>query len=383
MDKTSMILIIDDNPTNLSVLFEYLEESGFEVAVAQNGAKAFQQIDFIKPDLVLLDVMMPGIDGFEICRRLKNSPATQDIPVIFMTALADDIDKVKGFLAGGADYITKPFHHEEALVRINAQLRIRQLEQQLRQQHRQIETQQDQLGKQQEALKQVQGCKEKVLSCISEHLQPPLNTMLGFTRLLDEHIETFSRDDLKLNVKRLRATAENLSILYENLLLWSQIQQQTIPFHPEPIHLDEIAIYNILRLTAQADAKNLSLTMDIPEPMLVVADYTLIDVVLRNLLSNAVKFTKSGGTIHVAARAQDQVVVVDISDSGIGMPSDLLTTLFHADKICQTQPKTEEQGTGLGLLLCKDVIEKHGGMIWVESELGKGSTFHFTLAKEG
>ena len=106
MAQTPIILIVDDNPTNLNVLFEYLEESGFEVSVAQSGKSAFEQFDQINPDLVLLDIMMPGIDGLEICRRLKKNPATADIPVIFMTALTDPVDKIKGFLAGGSDYIT-------------------------------------------------------------------------------------------------------------------------------------------------------------------------------------------------------------------------------------------------------------------------------------
>ena len=139
MAQTPIILIVDDNPTNLNVLFEYLEESGFEVSVAQSGKSAFEQFDQINPDLVLLDIMMPGIDGLEICRRLKKNPATADIPVIFMTALTDPVDKIKGFLAGGSDYITKPLQHEEVLARITAHLKLRQAEQQMRRLQKQLE----------------------------------------------------------------------------------------------------------------------------------------------------------------------------------------------------------------------------------------------------
>ena len=125
------VLIVDDNPTNVSVLLDYLSEAGFRVLVAQNGESALERVAFAYPDIILLDVLMPGIDGFETCRRLKSSPAGQDIPIIFMTALSETVDKVKGFSLGAVDYVTKPIQHEEVLARLTAHLTIKQLQQQL------------------------------------------------------------------------------------------------------------------------------------------------------------------------------------------------------------------------------------------------------------
>ena len=138
--ETDVILIVDDNPTNLAVLFECLSESGFEVWMAQDGETALEQVAEEQPDLILLDVLMPGIDGFETCRQLKEKPATQDIPIVFMTALAEMVDKVKGFNLGAVDYITKPFQREEVLSRIQTHLRLRKLAKQLQAQNRWLQT---------------------------------------------------------------------------------------------------------------------------------------------------------------------------------------------------------------------------------------------------
>ena len=371
MSDTSIILLVDDNPTNLSVLFEYLEESGYEIAVAQSGEAALQQIEHVRPDLILLDVLLPGIDGFETCRKLKENPNTKEIPIIFMTALANEIDKVKGFLAGGADYITKPFHHEEVLVRINSHLQIRRLQQQLTQHEEQLRSQNTLLSQKDDLIQELRASQEKLFLCVSEKLQQPIDAMIGYTRMIDDNLEEYSKVEIQNTVRRLRHSAEKLSILYDNLLLWSRVQRNTLEIRPQAIALDEIAAYNILIHTPEADQKRISLESTIQENTLAYADEATVNVILRNLIANALNFTDSRGTITLSFERRNDLLEVAVTDTGIGINPERLNRFFHI-------PDPGEKA-GIGLPLCKVLIEKNGGTIWGESEPGKGTTIRFTL----
>ncbi|GAK56558.1 response regulator receiver sensor signal transduction histidine kinase [Candidatus Vecturithrix granuli] len=373
MNDTPIILIVDDNPTNLSVLFEYLEESGYELAVAQSGEETLQQLEHVQPDLILLDVLLPGIDGFELCRQLKEHPATAKIPIVFMTALANDIDKVKGFLAGGVDYITKPLHHEEVLVRINSHLQIQRLQRELKEYQQQLNVQNTLLAQKDERIRELQASKGALYLCVSEKLQQPLDALIGYARLIDDNIEEYGRDEIRNTVRRLRHTAEKLSALYDNLLFWSKIQQNTIEYSPETIALDEIAVYNILLNTPTAEQKRIRLNSTIPEKTLAHADDMMVNVILRNLLANALAFTEPGGEITVSVEEQHDLLEVAVTDTGIGMENEQLHRLFHT-------PDAEEK-TGIGLPLCQALIAKQGGTIRAESERGQGTTIRFTLPK--
>lgn len=291
MDKTT-ILIVDDNPTDLGVFFEYLEESGFEISVAQSGEGAMRQLAYFQPDLILLDVVMPGMNGFETCRTLKKNKSTRNIPVIFMTALSDSVDKIKGFLAGGADYITKPIHHEEVIVRISAHLTIRRLQRQIREQREllkekkaTIKKQKASLKKQENQLKELAAHKQRLFSFILHNLQNPLNTLLGFIRVITENIESYSKEDIKSNIERLQASAEHLYGVHENLLTWSAVQQGTLEYSPEPIDIQELAIYHVLLFASNAEEKNITLMSSVKEKILAYADYTMVNIVIQNLVS--------------------------------------------------------------------------------------------------
>ena len=377
MSEMPIILIVDDNPTNLSVLFEYLEESGYEIAVARSGENAIQQLEHVQPGLILLDILLPGIDGFETCRRLKANPDTKDIPIIFITALTDEIDKVKGFLAGGEDYITKPFHHEEVLVRINSHLTIRQLQ-------IQIEDQQDRLNKQEEIIAQkdrkIQGLlatEDNLLSCISNELQHPLNSLLGFARLIHEHIDDYSREEIISNVQRLRHTAEELHGLNENLLMWLKIQRGSIEYQPKPVAIDEIVAYNILAFSSEAEQKGIAVRSSLQEKTIVYADYNMLNAVIRNLLVNVMKFTAKGGTINVSVNNTETSMEISISNSQNAVNSGHLAQLV--EQLASNQSISCKDTSGLGLLLCKSLVEKHGGTMWSEGQSEKGAIITVSL----
>jgi len=222
------ILLVDDNTHNLNVLLDYLSDSDFETLIAPDGERALQQIEYVRPDLILLDVMMPGIDGFETCRRLKANETTKDIPVIFLTALSETVDKLKGFEVGGVDYITKPFQYKEVLARVNAHLTIRRQEKQLQKKNRQLE--------------ELNATKDKFFSIISHDLKNLLAGLISYPEILQDKIETYSPDDIKQAFDLIQRSHKKLYALLENLLTWSRIQMGVMKSQPERFNVRDTVI---------------------------------------------------------------------------------------------------------------------------------------------
>jgi two-component system sensor histidine kinase/response regulator len=373
-DNTATILIVDDNPVNLEMLFQYFAHSAFKTLVAQDGESALLQLEQTRSDLILLDILMPGIDGFETCRQLKANESTQDIPVIFMTALSATADKVKGFEVGGVDYITKPFQYEEVMARVNAHLTIRRQQQQLQEQTALLEEKNAQL-------KALNANKDKFFSIIAHDLKSPFAGLVVVANLIKENIERWSKNEIKRSADQLQKSVDNLYALIENLLTWSRFQQGAMEYTPQFVDFQFIIARNAALLIQNARQKQITLRNSVQEQIPVFIDVNMIDVV-RNLLSNAIKFTKASGTVEISATHDENTIKVAISDTGIGIPEKSLPDLFRIDAKTRQVGTAGEQGTGLGLILCKEFVKKHAGKIWVESEVGRGSTFWFTLPKK-
>lgn len=351
------ILLADDHPDILQAFVVFLESIDFEIVIARDGAEAIERACRVRPDIILLDVLMPDVDGFETCRRLKADPRTRDIPVIFMTALSDPVDKVRGFEAGGVDYVTKPLHYDEVLARLKAHLTIRA-------QQRQLEA--------------VNAAKDKFFSIIAHDLKSPVAGFLGLAGLLED-IERLTPDKVQRLTRQFRQSAEQLLALLDNLLTWSRLQRGLIECQPERIPIKMLVERSLSVLNIAATQKRITMQDDIPPELLVYGDMNMLDTVIRNALSNAIKFTPPGGTITVRAVRNDGMVCVSITDTGIGIPADKLPELFRLDAKTQRAGTAGEQGTGLGLLLCKEFIEKNGGSISIESQEHHGSTVSFTI----
>lgn len=379
--QEATIFVVEDDPTNLSVLFDYLTAMGFKVLAAQSGESALKKIAYTQPDIILLDVVLPGIDGFEICRRLKTDEITKDIPVIFITSLTEGIDKVRGFDAGGVDYITKPHHFGEMFARLNTHLTIRKQQKQLQEQNLRLQKQNIVVEQQREQLKELNKSKDKFFSIIAHDLKSPLLGFLSFVRLMEEDLEDWNKDQIQKLLGQLRDSAENLSALIENLLTWSRIQRNIVDYLPQSIDIELVVARNIEILTPNAEQKQIMLKNSLQEELSVDVDIHMLDTVIRNLLSNAIKFTEAGGTVEISATHDENTVSVTVSDTGIGIPEEKLPDLFRIDAKSQREGTAGEKGTGLGLILCKEFIEKHGGKIWAESNVGKGTTFTFTLPR--
>jgi two-component system sensor histidine kinase/response regulator len=516
------ILIVDDNPTEVGFLVTFLEKMNFKARIATDAHMALASVKQDPPDLILLDIIMPDLNGFEVCQRLKADDATKEIPVIFMTALADPLDEVRGFSAGAVDYVTKPITVETLLARIRTHLRLRDLHQEIQQQNiqRQLEiherqqtdkalaeernllrtlidnlpdfiyvkdsesrfllankailasfglTMQEELvgktdfdfhppemaqqffederrilesgqplinreetvfdqsrnaitwllstkiplrdsqgkitglvginrditkRKQAEAellvahnelqvkneqLRELNASKDKFFSIISHDLRSPFTALLGYIDLLGKQVEHVSRTALKEYITKLSISAERLYALLENLLTWSRLQRGVMEYAPEQFDLKEIVDDMVELFTSNAEQKQIRLTSSVQETLVVYADYAMVNTIMRNLVSNALKFTPTSGNITIAARYDTHDVEIAVSDTGNGMSPETMAKLFRIDGHPTTTGTAGETGTGLGLILCQDLVQKNGGKIWVESKVGKGTTFRFTL----
>ena len=353
------ILIVDDIPANLKVLGDILKSEGYKVRPVPSGALALQVAEKERPDLILLDIMMPDMDGYEVCRRIKANPRLNDIPIIFISALNETNDVVKALKSGGVDYITKPFQAEEVIARVHTHVKLYQ---------QSIE------------LQNLNITKDKFFSIIAHDLKGPMGGFKGMTELLAEHIPNMTMDEVQEHLGTLRDSSSNLFRLLENLLQWARLQQGSIPYNPEPIYLQSIVMESIGPIQESAKHKDIEITQDISGQLKVFADNNMLQTVLRNLLSNAVKFTINGGNVNLIAKTTDNKnIEISIIDSGIGMSPEMIDNLFRLDSPSGRPGTAGEPSTGLGLLLCKEFIEKNGGKIQVESEVGKGSVFILTI----
>lgn len=352
------ILVVDDNRTNLTILGRYLEHAGFHVLMAPSGERALKQVQLRPPDLILLDIMMPGIDGYETCRRLKENPDTSDIPVIFITALSDLDDKVKAFQMGAVDYITKPLQREEVLARINAHLTIEF---------------------QKRALAELNVTKDKFFSIIAHDLRGSLGGLLGYSRLLAETGTNLGEQEYGFVVDNLHKSAQNTYTLMENLLHWATIQRGHLLMKAKELNSHELLEGQLQLLRAQAAQKSIEIENCLPNNIKIYADKQMVETIFRNLISNAIKFTHRDGKIEILGQQTDSEARFCISDNGVGIKAEHIPNLFRIDKSFKRYGTADEKGTGLGLMLCREMVERQAGRIWVESEPGQGTRVYFTL----
>ncbi|MGF7138050.1 hybrid sensor histidine kinase/response regulator [Roseimarinus sediminis] len=360
------ILVVDDNKRNLQVVGNILHNEKYKVAMAINGLTALKLISQLKPDLVLLDIMMPEMDGYEVCKKLKENPETKEIPVIFLTAKVETNDIVEGFNLGGVDYITKPFKQKELLVRIKTHL-------DLLNSKRKIATQANEL--------QASNIfKDRLFSIIGHDLRSPLSSIKFTIDMMKSGVIEFGDDFFYEILGQLAKTTDEAYSLLENLLGWAKSQSGNLPVVPEVFSLKDMA-ESVARLQElNLNNKNIELLLHINDNINVFADNQMINTVLRNLLSNAIKFTPNGGTIQIMAKeAHENMVEVAVIDSGVGISEDNLKRLFNNSNPLKTYGTNNEAGSGLGLILCKDFVEKNGGTLNVKSDEGKGSTFSFDI----
>ncbi|BAY61856.1 response regulator receiver sensor signal transduction histidine kinase [Calothrix brevissima NIES-22] len=407
--RTGTILVVDDNPTNIQVLFDILSEIGYRVAIAKSGEAALQRLQSYQPDLILLDVMMPGIDGFETCQRLKAEPTTCEIPVIFMTALSDTVDKVKGLSLGAVDYITKPIQHEEALARIRVHLQLHNSQKILEQRTSELSQALDNLKQTQVHLVQSEKMSSlgQLVAGLAHEINNPINFIYGNLKPAEEYIQDlitfislyeechpqphpkiqawmeevdvdYLAEDLPKLLKSLKLGSDRIRELVISLRNFSRLDESESK--PVDIHsgIDSTLLILQHRLKASPNHPTIQIIKDYGQLPMVECYPSQLNQAIMNLLSNAIdalEESTANTTPQITIRTfatNDNWIAIAIADNGIGISEEIRSQLF--DPFFTTKPIGK--GTGLGLSISYQIItQKHNGKIDCYSTPGKGTEF--------
>lgn len=362
------LLIVDDVQTNVLLLKALLGREGYSIMVANNGQEALSRVEVELPDLILLDVMMPEIDGFEVAAKLKENERYAEIPIMFLTALDDTESIVKGFKLGASDFISKPFRKEELMVRLRHQLSLVAA--------RKIILQQT------EELKKTIDNRDKLYSVIAHDLRSPMASMKMLLNTLMMSVDRGKIDpDVYDMLEMSNKTSEEVFSLLDNLLKWTKSQLGKLTVIPQELDITALTDGVVEVSSTVAETKNIKIVREGKVNSLVKVDIEMIKSVIRNLISNAIKFSEPGSEIVVGVKDDGDQVVVYVKDTGKGIKKEDQGKLLNDATHFTTYGTRSEEGSGLGLLLCRDFVKKNGGELWFESEEKVGSTFSFSLKK--
>jgi len=417
------ILVVDDTPENLRLLSTMLTHRGYAPRCVINGQMALRACNSNPPDLILLDIMMPEMNGYEVCQHLKSEPKTREIPVIFISAKDEVFDKVNAFAVGGVDYISKPFQFEEVLARIESHLTLRNLQKQLKEQNVLLQEEissrlavektldeknqvlqqeisnrcavEKALQEQNLLLQQEISNRQRAESALlksnqelarsnaeleqfayvaSHDLQAPLATIASYAQLLEKRYKDQLDSQASKFIGNIVHGCTRMQTLIDDLLEYSRVGRSQKPFQIiDCNHVIQQVIANL-----QGAIRNNQAVVTYTELPAVMGDISQLVQLFQNLVSNAIKYRQDESpTVYINAYKQENNWLFSVSDNGIGIASQHQERIFQIFQRLHTQK--EYSGTGIGLAICQKIAERHGGSIWVDSEPGQGSTFHFTV----
>ena len=362
------VIVVDDTPANLQLLTGMLKERGYKVRPVPSGKLALQAAKNDPPDLILLDIMMPEMDGYEVCERLKADDKLKEISVIFISALNETMDKVRAFGVGGVDYVTKPFQFEEVAARVSTHLELQRQRRKLRENY--------------ERMRRLEELRDNLVHMIVHDLRSPLTGISGFLDLaLELGKETLTEDGLEYLRTAKRSTTAVIGMV-SAVLDVSKMEAGEMKLHLAECDLVRIAADLMSDMQSLKEGREMVLDAP-PAPVTVVADGDLLLRVIQNLLGNALKFTPSDGWIRLGIEPDEDRICVTVRDNGPGIPAEYLEKIFEKFGQVEARASRRKFSTGLGLTFCKLAVEAHGGSIGVKSEVDKGSTFWFVLPKGG
>ena len=375
MDKAK-ILIVDDEKKNIKLLKGMLFSENYKLLEACSGEEALDLVPAIQPDLILLDVMMPGISGFEVCRQLKQNDKTKTIPIVMVTALREKEHRMKALEAGADDFLSKPVDHTELVIRIKSLLRIKSYHDELLDSYTEI-------AEKNEKLLELEKIKEGLTHMIIHDLRNPLGALSGFIELTLMDKQNLSKDQLEL-IQGCANSCHDLKDMVQSLLDIHKMEKGKLELKKEDIHPGEVIDRTLRQFAPKANAKRIALNCHKPDrlPMIPV-DRSLMRRIIANLLNNAIRHTQAEGTVTITAqhRQENGCLHICVEDTGDGLAPEYHQKVFDKFEQVRLKKKGVRVGaSGLGLAFCKLAVEAHGGRIWVESQgEGKGANFQFTL----
>ena len=357
------ILIVDDTVENLQLLASMLDAHGYEVRPVTSGRRALQAAKSYPPELVLLDVNMPEMDGYEVCRQFKAAPELSDVPVIFLTAMSETHDKMKAFEAGGADYITKPFQVDEVLARVRVHVGLRQSQAELKQSY--------------ERLQVLERMRDDLVKMVVHDMRSPLMALIGLLQLVRDQLAGSSDTQLKADVADAVHAAARINGMANDVLDVSRLEEGKLPLDRRPHDLVAICREAVGRLQGLDAERNIEVKQS--AALEVVCDRDIIGRVLDNLVSNAIKHTPASGRIYITLQREQTSARISVHDEGPGVPAEARSKIFEKFGALQARHERSFHSAGLGLAFCKLAVDAHAGMLGVEAGQPSGSIFWFTL----
>jgi two-component system, sensor histidine kinase and response regulator len=393
LPETATILVVDDNPTNLAVLDYALSNAGYNVRIEVDGLNVLKQVRLSIPDLILLDIMLPDITGFEICQQLKADAVTASIPIIFMTALVDTVDIVKGFSLGAVDYITKPFQEEELLARVRTHLHLHQLSKTLEIKNQQllklthelenrVAARTVELQKALAAEKELNQLKSRFITMVSHEFRTPLAIISSSSGILQQFSDRLSEDRKKEHLEIIQNTIIHITQMLDDILMINSGDTEKFELQLDTVDIITFCRQIIEGITDSTQPRKINLSVDFrdiipPDSLMVKCDQKLLKLIFTNLLSNAIKYSHEQDLVEVTFTKKNNKLIFKISDGGIGIPEADQVNLFspfHRGSNIGTIP-----GTGLGLAIVKQCLDLHKGKIHIESQVGTGTICTVTI----
>jgi signal transduction histidine kinase len=365
-ERLPLILVVDDDPVNVELLCELLATMDYRVRGAHDGPEALELARREDPDLILLDVMMPGMNGFEVCRRLRSDPVTATTSIVFVTALSDTEDKLKGIEAGGDDFLTKPFNRPILVARIRSLLRLKRAGEELQRSYRK--------------LKELEQLREDLMKMIVHDLKSPLTAILGSLELVVDGDAGPLLEPQRRLLDDARERGDEMRELMDDLLELARLEENRVHLSPAPLMADELLHDVAEEWKVRSEQDGFALHVDAAPAVPLIADSHLVRRVLGNLIGNAVKHAGPGVDVRLSAEITPSAdgIRFTVADDGRGIPEAYHQQIFR--KYARAPgAAAAERPSGLGLSFCKLAVEAHGGRIWVRSGRPRGSAFDFVL----
>jgi len=375
MNERARILVVDDDPRNVRLMESILRSNGYPVMIAHDGEEALRKIVSERPDAVLLDVMMPGMSGFEVCEQVRRHHETRLLPIIMVTALNALEEKVQALERGADDFLSKPVNRTELLAKLRSILRVKSL-------HDEVEETRRELEEKNRELVRVEQLKEKLMQMVVHDLKNPLSGIMGNLQLMEIQGPGIDPSHFREILARTRESSRQLLGLILNILDVARLEEGKLILHRKSLPVKSLLEACLREGRGLAERSSVTIRSALAEESLAVeGDPDLLGRVLGNLLNNALKHTSPGGAVEVGAQSEPSAIRFWVRDTGEGIPVEILPRIFDKFVVGADEERGagRRDGTGLGLTFCKMAVEAHGGRIQVASEPGKGSTFWFTL----